>query len=150
MPPGDETTAPATSPDINYSQAAPAVTQSMTDDEIRSTLRTAYEANYSYFQATLQLDPRPKDMETFKAILRDIWYTDDEQFEPRFEQLKAEVVDAVAPRLFVRVEPPRTGSRPAARRRPRRRTSRRALTRSSSSTAGSCTAPSTCISTAPG
>lgn len=77
------------------------VRPSMTDEEIRDAFRRAYFAgkdlireDFSYFPA------EKKTLESFKTYLNELHGTSDEQFRPRFERLRAQVVEEVAPKLM--------------------------------------------------
>lgn len=100
--PGDETTTPATTPDGDAGLPAPQVLPSMTDEQIRAALRTAYLQIADYAAAAFADNKAypTKDLASFKALLTSTWFTDDESFRTRYEKLQAEVIEDVAPKLF--------------------------------------------------
>ena len=100
--PGDETTRPATTPDGDSGLPTPRVQPSMSDQQIKAELTRVYLLIGDYAAALFANDNRfpTKDLASFKQELKEVWYTDDPSFAPRYERLQAEVIDKVAPKLF--------------------------------------------------
>ncbi|MEU6322774.1 RHS repeat-associated core domain-containing protein [Streptomyces sp. NPDC047009] len=103
--PGDETTAPATTPDRDDGPPTPQVLPSMSDEQIRAALRTAYLAIAEDAATEFGFDRHypTKDLASFKAMLKSIWTVRDPSFQPRYERLQGEVIEDVAPKLFAYV-----------------------------------------------
>ncbi|MFD8559705.1 DUF6531 domain-containing protein [Streptosporangium canum] len=74
----------------------------MSDDQIRAALKTEYLAIAEEAAAQFEFDPDypTKDLASFKAMLKNVWFTKDENFRPRYENLQAQVIEDVAPKLF--------------------------------------------------
>ena len=100
---GGENTTPATTPDGDAGGLpTPEVLPSMSDDAIRAALRTGYLhiADYAAAAFPTDKDYPTKDLASFKVMLANIWYVDDESWRARYEKLQAEVIEDVAPTLF--------------------------------------------------
>ncbi|MBT2456853.1 RHS repeat-associated core domain-containing protein [Streptomyces sp. ISL-86] len=102
---GDETTEPATTPDRDTGPPSLRVRPEMTDEQIRAELRTWYIAAAEDASLGFEVDPDipTKDLASFKAMLNDFWSSADPDFGPRFDRLRSEVVDELAPQMFAYV-----------------------------------------------
>ncbi|HEY8227293.1 MAG TPA: DUF6531 domain-containing protein, partial [Pyrinomonadaceae bacterium] len=105
MPP-PETTSPSTTPDRDVQPDPGRITNDMTDDQIRDALRKAYSAIAEDAATEFLFNPEitPKNLESFKTLLRDAFETSDQNFKERFDTLKAQVVDEIAPQLMPATE----------------------------------------------
>ncbi|MEU9856250.1 RHS repeat-associated core domain-containing protein [Streptomyces sp. NPDC047974] len=103
--PGEQTTEPATTPDRDGGLPSPRVRPDMTDEQIRGELRTCYLAAAEDAALAFEVTPEfpTKDLASYKAMLNDFWSSDDPSFGPRFAQLRTEVVEELAPRMFAYV-----------------------------------------------
>lgn len=107
--PDPEDTAPQTSPDKADDGAAATVSPSMSDEQIRSNLRKAYIAYAEDLTVEFTFNPdiADKSLSAFKQLMREGFETHDEQFRPRFEALKNDVVEELAPKLYPGSSPAR-------------------------------------------
>ncbi len=101
--PAPETTSPSTTPDRDVVQPdLGRVSPDMTDDQIRDWLRKAYSAIAEDAATEFVYNPEitPKNLESFKALLRECLNTNNQDFKPRFDALKEEIINEIAPRIM--------------------------------------------------
>lgn len=99
--PGPENTNPATSPDRD-AQSRPKVLPSMTDDEIREAIKLRYLLRMEDLQAEFLSFPDfdRNSLDSFKDLLRASTRVLDDEFRPRLEALREDVINEIAPSCF--------------------------------------------------